>query len=140
MKLYTSTHSNTKARWHCVTSFSYVRRVQKIGPTMVHRLQRCLQIENHTFSEFAVLPICPDLGSLGSFSRVPWIHSIYIGTVSSQRLLSILLIQFQLVYGPFGQSNMLSTLDFCPRPDRKETNIQLHNTEEDGRKLKNLLY
>ena len=82
MKLYTSTHSNTKARWHCVSSFLYVRRVQKIGPTMVHRLQRCLQIENHTFSEFAV-PICPDLGSLGSFSRVPWIHSIYIGTVSS---------------------------------------------------------
>ena len=91
MKLYTSTYSNTNARWHCVSSFTYVLRVQKIGPTMVHRLQRCLQIENHTFSKFAV-PICPDLGSLGSFSRVPWIHSIYNRTVSSKGMLSSLLI------------------------------------------------
>ena len=26
-----------------------------------------------------------------------------------------------MVYGPFGQSNMHSTLDFYPRPARKET-------------------
>ena len=41
-------------------------------------------------------------------------------TACSQRLLSTLLIQFKLVYEPFGQSNMQSTLDFCLRPARKE--------------------
>ena len=117
MKLYTSTHSNTKARWHCVTSFSYVRRVQKIGPTMVHRLQRCLQIENHTFSEFAV-PICPDLGSLGSFSRVPWIHSIYIGTVSSQHLLSAYRTDLQAI--------CVEQIDFCSdQPGRNQIGISI---------------
>ena len=40
-------------------------------------------------------------------------------------LLSTLLIQFKLVYGPFGPSNMLSTLD-TPIPVMKETNVQLH--------------
>ena len=53
-------------------------------------------------------------------------HSIYIRTVSSQRLLSTFLIQLKLVYGPFRQSNMHSTLDFCPRPARKERNVPLH--------------
>ena len=52
-------------------------------------------------------------------------HSIYIKTVSSSGLLSTYLIQLKLVYGPFGQSNMHSTLDFCPRPARKETNVPL---------------
>ena len=37
-----------------------------------------------------------------------------------------MLIQFKLVCGPFRQSNMHSTLDFCPRPARKETNVTLH--------------
>ena len=32
-----------------------------------------------------------------------------------------------LVYGPFGQSITFTvTLDFCPRPARKETNVPLH--------------
>ena len=56
--------------------------------------------------------------------KPPW-HSIYIRTVS---LLSALLIQFTLVYGPFGQSNMQSTLDFCHRPARKEANVPLHKS------------
>ena len=38
---------------------------------------------------------------------------VYITTVSSLRLFSTLLVQFKLVYGPFGQSNMHSTLDIC---------------------------
>ena len=43
-----------------------------------------------------------------------------IRTISSQRLLSTLLIRFKLVYGPFGQISMLSSkLDFCSRPIRK---------------------
>ena len=33
---------------------------------MVHRLQRCLQIENHTFSA-----VCPGLGCLGSLGPSP---------------------------------------------------------------------
>ena len=33
--------------------------------------------------------------------------------------------KIKLVYGPFGQSNMPSTLDFCPRPTREETNVPL---------------
>ena len=31
--------------------------------------------------------------------------------------------QIKLVYGPFGKNNMYSTLDFCPGPARKETNV-----------------
>ena len=42
-------------------------------------------------------------------------HSIYIRTVICQCLLSTLLIQFTLVYGPFEQSNRHSTPDFCPK-------------------------
>ena len=34
----------------------------------------------------------------------PTRHSIYIRTVSSYRILSTLVIQYKLVYGPFGQS------------------------------------
>ena len=51
---------------------------------------------------------------------------IYFRTVSSYRLLSTMLIQFKLVYGLFGQSNMHSTINFCPRPARKENNVLLH--------------
>ena len=29
-------------------------------------------------------------------------------------------------FGPFGQSNMHSTLDFCPRKARKKTNVPVH--------------
>ena len=58
-------------------------------------------------------------------SNISWIHSIYIRTVSSYHLLSILPNQLKLVYGLFGQSNMYATLDFCPRPARKETNVSL---------------
>ena len=50
-------------------------------------------------------------------------YSKYIGTVSSQCLLSTLLIQFELVYRPFGQNNMLSMLVFCSRSSRKKTNV-----------------
>ena len=53
-------------------------------------------------------------------------HSMYIRTVGSQRLLSTLLSPNLSVYGPFWQSIMQSTLDFCPRPARKETSVPLH--------------
>ena len=38
-----------------------------------------------------------------------------------------LLVQFKLVYVPFGQDNIYSTLDFSPRPARKETNVLLRS-------------
>ena len=41
-------------------------------------------------------------------------------------MLSTLLIQFELVYGSFGQSNIHSTIDFCPRPARKKMYVPLH--------------
>jgi hypothetical protein len=47
-------------------------------------------------------------------------HSIYIRIVTSQNLLSTFLIQFRPVYGLFGQRNMHSTLDFCPKPARRK--------------------
>ena len=47
----------------------------------------------------------------------------------NQILLSTLLNQLKLVYGPFGQSNMNSVLDICPRPAREETNVHLHMIE-----------
>ena len=50
---------------------------------------------------------------------------VYIRTVCFQCLWSILLNQLKLVYGPFGQSNMHSTLDFCSRSARKESNVPL---------------
>jgi len=34
--------------------------------------------------------------------------------------------QLKLVHGPFGHSNMHSTLDFYTRPARRETNVPLH--------------
>ena len=40
---------------------------------------------------------------------------VYIRTVNSWNLFSSLLIQFKLVYEPFGQSSMPSTIDFCPK-------------------------
>ena len=40
--------------------------------------------------------------------------------------MSTFLNQIKLVYGPFGQNNMHSTLDFCPRPARKEANVPLN--------------
>ena len=63
--------------------------------------------------------------SAASASSLKTRHSIFIRTVSSYFLLSTLLIQLKLVYGPFGQSNKYSTLDFCPRPARKETNVPI---------------
>ena len=44
--------------------------------------------------------------------------------------MSTLLNQFELVYVPFGLSNMHSTLAFCLRTARKGTNVplQVHNT------------
>ena len=42
----------------------------------------------------------------------------------SPRYFSIMTLDpVKLVYGPFGQANMHSTLDFCPRPARKEMNL-----------------
>ena len=52
--------------------------------------------------------------------RMRCIHSIQIRTVISQRMLLTLLNQYKLVHGSFGQSNMHSTLDFCPRLAKKE--------------------
>ena len=49
-------------------------------------------------------------------------HSIYIRTVSSLLMLSTFLNQIKLVYGPSEQSNMHSTLNFCPRPVSKRMN------------------
>ena len=43
----------------------------------------------------------------------------------NRALASTLLNQLKLVYRQFGQSNMHSTLDFCLRPARKETNLPL---------------
>ena len=42
-----------------------------------------------------------------------------------------MLIQFKLVYGAFGQRNMHSTLDFCLRPARKETNVPIHKRSKE---------
>ena len=67
-----------------------------------------------------------------------YFHSIYIiRTFSSQ---STLLLQFKLVYRPFGQSNMHSTLDFCPRPARKQTNVPLRKQEKLRAYCLNLLW
>jgi hypothetical protein len=50
--------------------------------------------------------------------------TVHIRTASFYNLLSTTLLnQFKLVYGPFWQSNMHSTLDFCPRPVRKVMNV-----------------
>ena len=39
-------------------------------------------------------------------------------------------INFKLVYGPFGQSNMHSTLDFCLNPVRKERNVPVKKKDK----------
>ena len=57
-------------------------------------------------------------------------HRIHFRTVSFQLLLSTFLIQFKLVYGPFRQNNMHSRLCFCPRPAKKETNLQLRKKSD----------
>ena len=49
------------------------------------------------------------------------IHSIFMRTG-----LKLYFAEPKLVYEPFGQINMHSTLDFCPRPARKKTNVPLH--------------
>ena len=41
-------------------------------------------------------------------------------------LKNVLLYFAKPVYGPFGMRNMYSTLDFRPRPARKETNVPLN--------------
>ena len=51
-------------------------------------------------------------------------------------LLSTLLIQIKLVYGPFGQSIMHSTFDFCHTPTSQERN---ECTTTQMRKVKSLL-
>ena len=76
------------------------------------------------------------------------VHSIYIWTVSSKQLLSTLLIQFELVYGPFGQTwaiwidmgqkNTHSTLNFFPRPSRKGK--QMYHYIRKNRNLLSLIY
>ena len=48
--------------------------------------------------------------------------TVYIRTVS---LLSIFLIKFKTM-GHFGRRSIYSTLDICPRPARKRTNVPLH--------------
>jgi hypothetical protein len=62
-------------------------------------------------------------------------HSVYIGTVSSWRLLFTLPNQFKLVYGPFWQSNIHRTLYFCPRSTRKVTNVPLHTYLRESKSL-----
>ena len=44
--------------------------------------------------------------------------------------MSPLLNQLKLVYGLFGQRNVHSTLDFCPRQARKEANVPLQIKEK----------
>ena len=48
-------------------------------------------------------------------------------------MFSALLIQFKLVYEPFGQSNMNSTLDFCHRPARKKQICQYKYANTKGK-------
>ena len=46
--------------------------------------------------------------------------TVYICTYKDSKLLAN-------VHGPFEQSNLRSTLDFCPRPARKVTKVPLYN-------------
>ena len=66
-----------------------------------------------TSLDFCDISIKPIVFSTKIFNRVD--HSIYIRTVSSQHLLSNLLTQFKLIHRLFGQSNIHSSLDFCPK-------------------------
>ena len=54
--------------------------------------------------------------------------------------MSTLLNQFEIVYGPFGQSNMHSTLDFCPIPARREVNVPLHKRSKELTVLIHILW
>ena len=54
----------------------------------------------------------------------PQSQYIYIRTVSSQHLLSILLIQFKLVYGPFGQTSM-HLISAPDKPGRKQIGMYI---------------
>ena len=49
-----------------------------------------------------------------------------LGHVLTAFCILCMLNQIKLVYGLFRQSNTQSTLDFCPKPTRKETNVPLH--------------
>ena len=55
--------------------------------------------------------------------------TVYIKTVSSYPMFSTYLKRIKLVYGPFRQSNMHSTLDFCPGPARKKMNVPLREAK-----------
>ena len=48
-------------------------------------------------------------------------------TYLDSKLLAPVVYFADLVYGPFGECNMHSTLDFCPRPTWKEINVPLYN-------------
>ena len=58
-------------------------------------------------------------------SVLPIEHSIYFWTASFQHLVPIFL-NLKIFHGPFGQSNMHSKLDFCPRLARQDMNVLLH--------------
>ena len=45
---------------------------------------------------------------------------VLLGVVDMRQLL------LKLVYGPFWQSNMHCTFDFCPSPAKKKINAPLH--------------
>ena len=92
-----------------------------------------IELDRNINFEFEIFPVClPKIATDGRDNRKGQIATVTgtiyipIRIVSSKRLLSILLIQFKLVYGPFVQSNMHSALDFFPRQARKETNVPLH--------------
>ena len=57
------------------------------------------------------------------FYKVPHHYIIYIRTVSLYRLLNTLLKWFELVYGPFSQSN-ICTLHFYPQQPRRNQMYQ----------------
>ena len=65
-----------------------------------------IELDRNINFEFEIFPIClPKIATVGRDSRKGQIATVtgtvytYIRTVSSQRLLSTLLIQFKLVYG-----------------------------------------
>ena len=64
---------------------------------------------------------------------------MFIRKVSSYRLLSTLVNQLKLVYGPFGMSNMHSTLDFCP-PDQPGRKLMYHYVHKRSYELTVLIH
>ena len=50
-------------------------------------------------------------------------HSIYLDSKLFAPVVCFADLQFKLVFGPFGQSNMHCTLDFCPDKARKESDV-----------------